>query len=98
MCYGLIEGEKIALIASNFGRAHHSGWYYNLKANPLCTLQFSGRIGEYIARQAEGAEREKYGQTAVSYYERHELYKARAARHSSHGFGTFKIVVKMRIS
>lgn len=27
---GLFDDEKIALIASNFGRKHNPGWYYNL--------------------------------------------------------------------
>jgi deazaflavin-dependent oxidoreductase (nitroreductase family) len=43
----------MALIGSNFGRAHHPGWYYNLEANPKCTVRFRGRAGEYFARQAE---------------------------------------------
>jgi deazaflavin-dependent oxidoreductase (nitroreductase family) len=77
---GLIDGERIALIASNFGRAHHPGWYYNLKANPICTVHFGGRKGEYSARQAEGAEREKYWKRAVSHYQGYELYRTRAAR------------------
>jgi deazaflavin-dependent oxidoreductase (nitroreductase family) len=76
---GLIDGEKIALIASNFGRQHNPGWYYNLKAHPRCTVQIKGRPAEYIARQVEGEEREKYWQTAVSYYKGYELYKVRAA-------------------
>ena len=39
----LFDGEKIALIGSNFGRQHNPGWYYNLKANPQCTVQVNGR-------------------------------------------------------
>jgi len=50
---GLREGDKIALIASNFGMAHQPGWYYNLKANPECTVLWSGRAGTYSAREAE---------------------------------------------
>jgi len=75
----LFDGEKIALIGSNFGGKHNPGWYYNLKANPRCTVGVGGRAAEYLARQAEGAEREKYWQMAVSYYKGYELYKARAA-------------------
>lgn len=74
----LIDGDQIALIGSNFGRVHNPGWYYNLKANPRCTVHFSGRTGEYLARQAEGGEREKYWQMGVSYYLGYDLYKRRA--------------------
>ena len=30
-----IEGDKVALIASSYGREHNPGWYYNLKANRM---------------------------------------------------------------
>jgi deazaflavin-dependent oxidoreductase (nitroreductase family) len=75
----LIDGEKIALIGSNFGRKHSPGWYYNLVANPKCTVHFSGRTGEYVARQAEGSEREKYWKMGLSYYKGYDLYKFRAS-------------------
>lgn len=75
----LFDGEKIALIASNFGQKHNPGWYYNLKAHPQCTVQVNGHTDEYTARQVEGEEREKYWQMAVSFYKGYELYKVRAA-------------------
>ncbi len=75
----LFDGEKIALIGSNFGGKNNPGWYYNLKAHPQCTVEANGRAAEYIARQVEGAEREKYWDMAVSYYKGYDLYKARAA-------------------
>ena len=75
----LFDGEKIALIGSNFGRQHNPGWYYNLKANPQCTVQVNGREQKFIARQTEGEERERYWQMAVSYYKGYDLYKVRAA-------------------
>jgi len=75
----LFDGEKIALIASNFGQEHNPGWYYNLKMHPRCTVQIKGRLAEYLARQVEGEEREKYWNKAVSYYKGYELYKTRAA-------------------
>jgi deazaflavin-dependent oxidoreductase (nitroreductase family) len=75
----LFDGGKIALIASNFGGKNNPGWYYNLKANPNCMVEINGRAAEYIAHQAEGAEREKYWDMAVSYYGGYEKYKIRAA-------------------
>ncbi len=75
----LFDNEKIALIASNFGGKNNPGWYYNLKAYPKCTVEVNGRAAEYIARQVEGAEREKYWGMAVSYYKGYDLYKIRAA-------------------
>jgi deazaflavin-dependent oxidoreductase (nitroreductase family) len=76
---GLFNGEKIALIGTNFGRKHNPGWYYNLKAYPECEVRFNGRRDKYIARETEGDEREKYWQTAVSYYKGYDDYRIRAA-------------------
>lgn len=77
--YGFSEDEKIALIASNFGQAHNPSWYYNLKANPRCQVEWKGGSHEYIARESQGEEREKYWEMAVSYYKGYELYAIRAA-------------------
>ena len=76
---GLFSGDKIALIASSFGRQRNPGWYYNLKAFPECEVEFRGRSRKYLARETGGQEREKYWQLAVSYYQGYELYKIRAA-------------------
>jgi deazaflavin-dependent oxidoreductase (nitroreductase family) len=76
---GLQDGVKVALIASNFGRAHNPGWYYNLKKNSECEVLWNGRLGKYIAREAEGDEREKYWQLGLSYYAGYEKYRVRAA-------------------
>ncbi len=76
---GVIDQEKIALIASSFGREHNPGWYYNLKAHPECDVLFNGRSGKYIARETEGEEYQHYWKLAVSYYSGYEKYKERAA-------------------
>ena len=76
---GLINGERIGLIASSFGRQHNPSWYYNLKAFSECDVQFNGRSGKYIARETSGDEREKYWNMALSYYKGYELYAIRAA-------------------
>jgi len=76
---GVIDNEKIALIASSFGRAHNPGWYYNLKVHPECDVLFKGKMGKYIARETEGEEYKHYWQMAVSYYAGYEKYKERAA-------------------
>ncbi|RPJ22669.1 MAG: nitroreductase family deazaflavin-dependent oxidoreductase [Chloroflexi bacterium] len=77
---GLFDGEKIALIASSFGRERNPAWYYNLEAHPECKVQSSKRTGTYIARESEGDEYEKYWQLGVSYYAGYEKYKERAGR------------------
>ncbi len=75
----LIDGTKIAVIGSNFGRRPNPGWYYNLKANPICTVNFKGGTAQYVARQTTGEERERYWQLALSFYIGYDLYQIRAA-------------------
>lgn len=75
----VLDGEKIAFIASSFGRKQNPGWYYNLKAHPDCEVKFNGRSGSYIAHEAAGEEYERYWQMAVSLYEGYDKYKQRAA-------------------
>jgi F420H(2)-dependent quinone reductase len=74
---GIFDHEKIALIASSFGRKHNPGWYYNLKVNPYCYVSFKRKSGEYVARETEGEEREKYFQMAVAQYAGYQKYKER---------------------
>jgi deazaflavin-dependent oxidoreductase (nitroreductase family) len=76
---GLLNHEKIILIASNFGRENNPGWYYNLKAHPECDVNFNGRSGTYIARETAGEEYERYWLLATSFYAGYDMYKQRAA-------------------
>lgn len=76
---GVLDHEKIALVASSFGRKHNPSWYYNLKANSACHVRFKGRSRTYIAREAGGEEYERYWKMAVSFYEGYDTYKQRAA-------------------
>lgn len=76
---GLFDGEKIAVIASSFGRQHNPSWYYNLKKNPECDVDFKGRSGKYMARETIGEEYERYWKLAISSYVGYEKYRERAA-------------------
>jgi deazaflavin-dependent oxidoreductase (nitroreductase family) len=62
---GIFDGNRIALIASSFGRQHNPNWYYNLKANPQCEVLFRGKSAEYVARETVAMEREKYRERAA---------------------------------
>lgn len=75
---GLPDGDKYALIASNFGQDHHPGWYYNLKSNPECTVKKDGQTGVFIAREADEDENKYYYDMAISYYVGYAAYKQRA--------------------
>jgi deazaflavin-dependent oxidoreductase (nitroreductase family) len=74
---GIPEGERIVVIASNFGQTHHPAWYHNLKKNPQATVKMAGRSGDYVAREAKGKEYERLWKKAVALYAGYAAYKAR---------------------
>jgi deazaflavin-dependent oxidoreductase (nitroreductase family) len=65
---GLSDGDKVVVIASNFGQAHHPAWYYNLRAHPEAMLELPGRTGRYLAREATPAEWQTYWRRATEVY------------------------------
>ncbi|HET7143570.1 MAG TPA: nitroreductase family deazaflavin-dependent oxidoreductase [Anaerolineales bacterium] len=62
-------GNQFVLIASAAGHEKNPSWYYNLKANPECTLLIRNR-GEipFVAHEAEGEEREQAWNAANTLY------------------------------
>jgi len=77
---GIEDGDRVVLIASNYGRSHHPAWYHNLRANPEVTLSVRERTGAYIAREATASEREVYWRAAVAMYAGFAAYEQRAGR------------------
>jgi deazaflavin-dependent oxidoreductase (nitroreductase family) len=75
---GLAEGDKVVVIASNYGQTQHPAWYYNLRAHPEATLELpGGRSGAYQAREATPAERETYWRRAADIYLGFPAYQQR---------------------
>ena len=54
------------------------GWYYNLRANPKAKLTIEGETKAYLAREAEGTEREAAWAKAVQMYAGFNVYQKRA--------------------
>jgi deazaflavin-dependent oxidoreductase (nitroreductase family) len=77
---GIPDGEKIILIASNYGRTHNPAWYYNLKSFPVAIVITHRGEGAYRAYEARANEREVYWQLAVNTYLGFKLYRERANR------------------
>ncbi|HEY2141017.1 MAG TPA: nitroreductase/quinone reductase family protein [Solirubrobacteraceae bacterium] len=73
------DGEDVILIASSFGRPSYPAWYHNLKANPEARLEAMGRAGRYVAREVEGAERERLYDLAKRLYSGYGDYEQRAS-------------------
>ena len=52
---GIPDGERLVLVASNFGQGHHPAWYYNLVKNPSASVTIAGATRNYVAAAATGA-------------------------------------------
>ena len=77
---GIPDGDRLILIASNWGQAKHPAWYHNLRANPRVTVTHAGRSETYLAREVSGEERERCWLQAVKLYPGYRNYAARAGR------------------
>ena len=75
---GVPDGDRLVLVASNYGQQHNPAWYYNLKANPRCRAAFRGQRLEMDAYEAEGDERRRLWELDVSVYPPRTLYAQRA--------------------
>lgn len=77
---GIPDGERLILIASNWGQAAHPAWYHNIRANPEVAVSRDGHSRRYTARELAGAERDAAWARAVALYPGYEGYAARAGR------------------
>ena len=57
------DGGRYVVIASKGGAPDHPGWYHNLKANPVATVEVGAATGtekfKVRAHEAEGQERDR---------------------------------------
>jgi deazaflavin-dependent oxidoreductase (nitroreductase family) len=72
------DGDNLVLIASKGGNPKHPAWYLNLRADPEVEVFLDGKSARYIARDAEGEERERLWNMAVGVYSGYEKYRRRA--------------------
>ena len=76
---GIPDGDRTALIASNYGQRHHPGWYHNLRANPRASISVEGVSTDVLAYEAEGEERERLWRQALEVYPGWVGYERRAS-------------------
>jgi F420H(2)-dependent quinone reductase len=73
-------GGVYLAVGSNSGGPKNPVWYYNVKADPKVTLQDGEVTKEYIARELEGAEYEKWWDRAVAAFPTYADYQSMATR------------------
>jgi deazaflavin-dependent oxidoreductase (nitroreductase family) len=76
----LARGDAAVVIASFAGEPRHPDWWLNLKKNPQAQIERDGRRSHVVAREAEGAERERLWQDVVAMDGGYAVYQQRTAR------------------
>jgi deazaflavin-dependent oxidoreductase (nitroreductase family) len=75
----LTDGERLILMASNYGKTSHPAWYRNLTANPTVEVLAGKRSGTYTASEIKDAgERDRAWELALDQYAGYGDYKQRA--------------------
>jgi deazaflavin-dependent oxidoreductase (nitroreductase family) len=75
----LPDGDRLIVIASNFGRPSNPSWYYNLRIHPSIMITWRGSSIEMRARELIGQERQRYVDLSLKAYPWWEPYHRRAA-------------------
>ena len=79
----LMRGEhdgSYAAVASLGGAPTHPVWYWNIKAHPHVEVRDKDRVGDFVAREVTGAERDLWWDRAVAVYPDYRDYQEKTER------------------
>jgi deazaflavin-dependent oxidoreductase (nitroreductase family) len=76
---GLPDGNRLVVIASNYGRPNNPGWYHNLQAHPRAVVTWQGCSVQMQARELTGEERQLHVTRGLTTYPWWGQYHRRAA-------------------
>lgn len=76
----LHDGDRIALVGSNFGQEKHPAWTTNLLADPRAKVTLAGQTIDVVATLAQGAERDDYYRRFEAMLAVYSAYKGRTSR------------------
>ena len=69
------DGDRVILMASNYGGTRHPAWYHNIRATPEVTLYAAGCTGRFVAEETTGAERERLWELAKQHTRAYAQYE-----------------------
>jgi deazaflavin-dependent oxidoreductase (nitroreductase family) len=61
-----VDDDRWAIVASNGGSERHPGWYHNLKANPVITVELGAETFAVLAEELHGTARAQLWPTLVA--------------------------------
>ncbi|MEC4840978.1 nitroreductase/quinone reductase family protein [Mycobacteroides chelonae] len=76
----LHDGDRIALVGSNFGQEKHPAWTTNLLADPRAKVTLADQTFDVIATLVQGPERDDYYRRFEAMLEVYSAYKGRTGR------------------
>lgn len=74
------DGNSYLVVASNWGKENHPGWFYNLVEQPRTTIQVGANTIQVEARQAQGEEYQRLWQLVTQQNEQYVRYQRRMKR------------------
>ena len=75
---GIPDGDRVVVLASNWGGKLHPSWYYNLRAHPRASITAGEASTQVVASEATEEERERLWLRALEYYPVWRTYQSRA--------------------
>lgn len=76
----LEDGDRLVVVASNFGREHHPAWSGNLLADPRATVRIRDHERSVVARPATQDEKQALWPQLLELYPTWEAYTHRTDR------------------
>jgi deazaflavin-dependent oxidoreductase (nitroreductase family) len=70
------DGDRVILVASNYGGTRHPAWYHNVNANPTVTLLGGGCEGQFVGQEVTGAERDRLWELAKHWNPGYNQYES----------------------
>jgi deazaflavin-dependent oxidoreductase (nitroreductase family) len=74
------DGETLATVASNGGKARDPQWWSNLRANPAGTVQIKGQLMTVKSRKADPQEKERLWRLLTGVYPTYDEYQTKTNR------------------
>ena len=80
LAYSALDGDSIAIAASNGGSPKHPAWYHNLSANPAITVELGSQRFEATAEEQTGRARADLWAKLVAQFPDLAKFQARTDR------------------
>jgi deazaflavin-dependent oxidoreductase (nitroreductase family) len=72
--------DKYLLVASNWGRAKHADWLFNLRQQSRASIEVKGKLLHVQARESEGDEYDRLWQYVTQRHPQYLRYQQIASR------------------